>query len=165
MHYDKGEDICGKTIHMHISFSITGGHFGNRLNTEHWKVLDRQSEPKGQRLIMHIDRDSLVTIRSTGYKIFTGFSQGTVKVLKDPEAPKAEAVLDTTSSKLTSEGEGDDIPASSDDRLVVVESPSTDQGPPSIETQSEEGKLTREERMETDSPPKDKKIKHTKTPP
>jgi hypothetical protein len=57
-----------------------------RLNTEHWKVLDRQSEPKGQRLILHIDHDSLVAIRSTGYKIFTGLSQGTVKVLKDPEA-------------------------------------------------------------------------------
>jgi hypothetical protein len=41
------------------------------LNTEHWKVLDRQYELKGQRLILHIDRDSLVAIRSTGYKIFT----------------------------------------------------------------------------------------------
>jgi hypothetical protein len=46
------------------------------LNTEHWKVLDRQSEPKGQRLILHIDRDSLVTTRSTAYKIFTGNCQG-----------------------------------------------------------------------------------------
>jgi hypothetical protein len=35
------------------------------LNTEHWKVLDKQSEAKGQRLIMHIDGDSLATIRST----------------------------------------------------------------------------------------------------
>jgi hypothetical protein len=25
------------------------------LNTEHWKVLDRQTETKGQRLILHID--------------------------------------------------------------------------------------------------------------
>jgi hypothetical protein len=25
------------------------------LNTEHWRVLDKQSEPKGQRLILHID--------------------------------------------------------------------------------------------------------------
>jgi hypothetical protein len=49
---------------------------------------------------MHIDRDSLATIRSTGNKIFTGLSQGTVKVLTDQEAPKTEAVLDTTSSKL-----------------------------------------------------------------
>jgi hypothetical protein len=45
------------------------------LNTEHWKVLDRQSEPKGQRLILHIDQDSLVAIKSTGYKIFTGNCQ------------------------------------------------------------------------------------------
>jgi hypothetical protein len=50
------------------------------LNTEHWKVLHRQSEPKGQRLILHIDQDSLVTIKSTGYKIFTGLSQETVSL-------------------------------------------------------------------------------------
>jgi hypothetical protein len=55
------------------------------LHTENWRVLGRQSEPKGQRLILHIDRDSLVAIQKTGYKIFTGLSQGTVKVLKDPE--------------------------------------------------------------------------------
>jgi hypothetical protein len=29
------------------------------LDTKHWKVLDMQSEPEGQRLILHIDRDSL----------------------------------------------------------------------------------------------------------
>jgi hypothetical protein len=126
------------------------------FNTEHWKVLDKQSEPKGQRLIMHIDRDSLVTIRSIGNKIFTGLPQGTVIVLKDPEAPKTQAVLDTTSSKSASEEEGDDTPSSSDGR-PGVESSSTDQGPPLTETQSEEEKPTREERMETDSPPIDKK--------
>jgi hypothetical protein len=63
------------------------------LNTEHWKVLDKQSEPKGQRLILHIDQESLAAIKSTGYKIFTGLSQGTAKVLKDPEA-KREVMLD-----------------------------------------------------------------------
>jgi hypothetical protein len=38
------------------------------LNTEHWKVLDKQSELKGQRLILHIDQDSLAAITSTGYR-------------------------------------------------------------------------------------------------
>jgi hypothetical protein len=84
------------------------------LDTEHWKVLDKQSEPKGQRLIMHSDQDSLVTIRSTGNKIFTGLSQGTVKILTDPEAPKTEAALNTTSLKSASEEEGDETPSSSD---------------------------------------------------
>jgi hypothetical protein len=46
------------------------------LNTEHWKVLDKQSEPKGQIFIMLIDRDSLATIGSTGnkdlYRTLTG---------------------------------------------------------------------------------------------
>jgi hypothetical protein len=46
------------------------------LNTEHWKVLDKQSEPKGQRLIMHIDRDSLKTIRKQDlFRTLTGNCQ------------------------------------------------------------------------------------------
>jgi hypothetical protein len=84
------------------------------LNTEHWRVLDKQSEPKGQRLILHIDRDSYTNIKRTGYRIFTGLSQGTVKVLKDPEAQ--HLTPDTASSKSGSEGEGDDLPTPSDDR-------------------------------------------------
>jgi hypothetical protein len=56
------------------------------LHTEHWRVLDKQSEPKGQKLILLIDRDSLTTNKRTRYKNFTGLSQGTVKVPKDPEA-------------------------------------------------------------------------------
>jgi hypothetical protein len=44
------------------------------LHTGNWRVLGRQSEPKGQKLILHIDRDSLVAIQKTGYKIFTGLS-------------------------------------------------------------------------------------------
>jgi hypothetical protein len=127
------------------------------LNAEHWKVLGKQSETKDQRLIMHIDRDFLATIRSTGNKIFTGLSQGTVRVLKDTETPTTEMMLDATSLKSASEEDGDDTTSSLVGRPRVVESPSTDQGSPIMETQSEEGKLTREERMETDSPPKDKK--------
>jgi hypothetical protein len=49
------------------------------LNIEHYKVLDKQAELKGQRLNMHIDWDSLATIRSTRNKISTGLSQGNVK--------------------------------------------------------------------------------------
>jgi hypothetical protein len=42
------------------------------LNTKNWRILDKQSERKGQRLILHIDRDSFLAIKRTGYKIFTG---------------------------------------------------------------------------------------------
>jgi hypothetical protein len=73
-----------------------------------------QSEPKGQRLILFIDRDSYTTIQRTGHRIFTGLSQGTVKVLKDPEAQ--HVMPDTASSKSVSEGERDDLPTPSDDR-------------------------------------------------
>jgi hypothetical protein len=60
-------------------------HLNPGLHTENWRVLGRQSEPKGQRLFLHIDRDSLGIIEKTGYKIFTELSQDVVKVLKDPE--------------------------------------------------------------------------------
>jgi hypothetical protein len=125
------------------------------LNKGHWKVLNRQSEPKGQRLILHIDRDSLVAI-STGYKIFTGLSHGTVKVLKDPEAQRGVG-LNTASLKSVSEDEGEDIPTPKDDRPGAVKSSSADQGTLLMETQSDEREMAMEERMEADSPPKDKK--------
>jgi hypothetical protein len=60
------------------------------LHTEDWRVQDRQPELKGQRLIL-TDRESHAAVRETGYKIFTGLIQGTVKVLRYPEAgPKQE---------------------------------------------------------------------------
>jgi hypothetical protein len=75
------------------------------LHTEHWRILDKQSEPKGQRLILLIDRDSYTTIKRTGHKIFTRLSQGPFNVLSDPEAQyQQEAVPDTASSKAASEG-------------------------------------------------------------
>jgi hypothetical protein len=53
------------------------------LYTEHWSVLERQLELKG----LLTDQDSLKTIKGARYKIFTftGLTQGTVKVLRDPE--------------------------------------------------------------------------------
>jgi hypothetical protein len=108
------------------------------LHTEHWKVLHKPSEPKGQRLILHKDRNSFAAVKRTQYKIFTGLSQGTVKVLKDTEAQQKEVILYTASLKLVSEGEGDDIPTPSDDRQgavgkekeipLVTKSTSADQG-------------------------------------
>jgi hypothetical protein len=44
-------------------------------NSEHWRVLGKQSEAKDQRLILLIDRDSYTTIKRTGHRIFTGLSQ------------------------------------------------------------------------------------------
>jgi hypothetical protein len=37
-----------------------------RLHTENWRILGKQYEPKGNRLILHIDRDSFVAIKKTG---------------------------------------------------------------------------------------------------
>jgi hypothetical protein len=38
------------------------------LHTEYWRALDRQSEPKGLRLILLIDRGSYNTLKSSGVK-------------------------------------------------------------------------------------------------
>jgi hypothetical protein len=114
------------------------------LHTEHWRMLNKQPEPKGLRLILSIDRDSYTCIRRTGHRIFTGFSQGTVKVLRDPEAQHQQG--DIESSKSVSEGEGDDIPSPSDDRM------GTDQGTTLSGTQSANREEI-QEKMETGSSP------------
>ncbi|PNF16032.1 hypothetical protein B7P43_G04600, partial [Cryptotermes secundus] len=104
------------------------------LHTENWRVLDKQSQTKGERLILFIDRDSHTIIQRTGYKIFTGLSQGTVKVLDDPEVQRrAEPVTDPVSSNSVSEEEGDEVPSPPDDQSKV------DQGTPLHGTQSENG--------------------------
>jgi hypothetical protein len=139
------------------------------LHTKHWRVLDKQSEPKGQRLILLIDQDSLPAIRRTGYKIFKELSKGTVKVLNNPEAQQKEegTVLDTASSKLISGGKGDDIHTPSDDWRGAAERKdeiplrtkptSADQGTPSKGTRSDKREEDKEERMETDPSPNEKK--------
>jgi hypothetical protein len=55
------------------------------LNTKHWRVMDKAPEPNSQRLILLKERDSYTITEETGYKIFTGFLQGTNKVLRDTE--------------------------------------------------------------------------------
>jgi hypothetical protein len=93
------------------------------FHTKHWRVLDKQSEPKGQKIILLIDQDSLRAINTTGYKNFTGLSQGNVEALKDLEAQyqKEKVLLDTASSKSVSDGDEDDISIPSDDQREAVE--------------------------------------------
>jgi hypothetical protein len=85
------------------------------LHTKNWRMLGGQSEPKGQRLILHINWDSLVTIQKTGYKIFTGLSKELFWVLKDPELQKEEPAPNIASSESVSEREGDGMPTPSED--------------------------------------------------
>jgi hypothetical protein len=89
------------------------------LHVENWRVLVNQPEHKGQRLIPLIDRESLTAIKGTGYKIYAGLTQGTVKVLKDPEVgPQKEQVTAETpeSTESGSGGEGAARPPSPRDR-------------------------------------------------
>jgi hypothetical protein len=55
------------------------------LHTENWRVLDSRDEPLGRRLILLVDQDSGKILKGTSYKIYTGLSEGTFKVLSDPE--------------------------------------------------------------------------------
>jgi hypothetical protein len=43
------------------------------IHTENWRILDKQSELKGQRLILQIHRGSFLAIKRSGYKIFADF--------------------------------------------------------------------------------------------
>jgi hypothetical protein len=52
------------------------------FHTEHWRVLDKQSEPNGRRIILVVNWDSITANKRTAYKIFTGLSQGTFEVMK-----------------------------------------------------------------------------------
>jgi hypothetical protein len=99
--------------------------------------------------------DSFLEIKRTGYKIFTGLPQGTIKVLKDPEPqhPKEAAAPNTASSESFSEGEGDGTPTPSDDQREAVdakeETPSiklstADQGTPSKGTWSDKKEKAKE---------------------
>jgi hypothetical protein len=104
-----------------------------------------------------------VGIQKTGYKIFTGLSQGTVKVQKDPEVQKEETAPNIAPSESGSEGEGDRTPTPSDDRGGATDareeiSPSTkstpaDQGTSLTGTWSDKKETAKEEGMETDPPP------------
>jgi hypothetical protein len=40
------------------------------LHTEHWRILDKQPRPKGQRMIFLIYWDSHIAIKWTKYKFF-----------------------------------------------------------------------------------------------
>ncbi|PNF41014.1 hypothetical protein B7P43_G08808 [Cryptotermes secundus] len=125
------------------------GNLNPGLYTESWRILDRKSEPKGQRLILLIDRDSLSVIKETGYRVYTGLSQGTVRVLQHPEEQwqKEMAVPSSIPSGSASEGEGDDVPSPSVDRKRGCDEKETipplvnpilpDQGPPLEETRSD----------------------------
>jgi hypothetical protein len=90
-----------KVVHTQDELQRWIKNLNQRLHTENWRILNKQSGPKGQRIILHIDRDPFLAIKKTGYKIVTGLSQGTVKVLKDPEAQhqKEGAAANTASSE------------------------------------------------------------------
>jgi hypothetical protein len=130
------------------------------LNTVNWRILDKQSDLKGQRLILHTNRDYFVAIKRARYETFTGLSQGTVKVLKDPEAQyqEGELVPNTASAESVSEGEGDGQSTPSADcrratgaKKVItpsIKSISADQGTLKKGTWSDNKEKTKEEGME-----------------
>jgi hypothetical protein len=76
-----------------------------------------------------------LAIKRTEYKIFTGLSQGLVKVLKNPEAQhQGEIMTNTPSLESVSEGDGDGPPTPSDDRRGTTDA--KEEIPPSIKSTS-----------------------------
>jgi hypothetical protein len=72
-------------------------------------VLNRQLELKSEQLIL-IGKASVKIIKEIMYKIFTSLTQGTIKVLDDPQAgPKGErgALVRSSFSESDVEGERD----------------------------------------------------------
>jgi hypothetical protein len=57
---------------------------------ENCGVLDSTDEPTVWRIIFLVDQVSATATQKTRYKIFTGFSEGTFKVLRNPEAEPSE---------------------------------------------------------------------------
>jgi hypothetical protein len=53
---------------------------------KNWRVLDSEDAPPGKRSILPVDRDLANIIKRTSYKTFRGLSEGTFKVLTNPEA-------------------------------------------------------------------------------
>jgi hypothetical protein len=102
-------------------------------------------------------------LSKTGYKIFTGLSQGIVKVLRDSEVQKEETAPNIASSKTVSEEEGDgtpapleDLGAAADAREEIspnIKSTSADQGTSLKGTWSDKKETAKEEGMETDPLP------------
>jgi hypothetical protein len=123
------------------------------LHTENWRILDKQAEPKGQRHILYTDQ----AIKRTGYKIFTGLSQGTLMDLKDPEAQhqKEEGAVPNTASS--------ESPTLSDDQRGAADakeetppstkSTSADQETPLKETLSDKKEKAEDKGMKTDPSP------------
>jgi hypothetical protein len=81
-------------------------HLNLGIQTNHWRVLDKASEPNRQRLILFIEQQPYTIIGETEYKIFTGLSQGTIKVLRDTETKPQLGewgALESVSSETTPE--------------------------------------------------------------
>lgn len=54
------------------------------MKTEHWKVLDKQVDEVGQRLILLVDQDSAKVIKEANMAAYTGLDRGLFKILTNP---------------------------------------------------------------------------------
>lgn len=86
------------------------------LCTEHWKVVNKQTDPTGQRLILLIDQESAAKISEKGLTAYTGVDKGQFKILLDPnkkatqDAQEAAAGVDDSPESMET-GIPEEIPA------------------------------------------------------
>lgn len=55
------------------------------LNTVHWKIIDKQADSSGQRLILMVDQESAKKITELGLSAYTGVDRAFFKILSDPD--------------------------------------------------------------------------------
>ena len=63
------------------------------LKTTYWKLIDRQEEPKGQRLILFIDQESANILKGMNLAAYTGVDRGLFKILFDPSGGETGTTL------------------------------------------------------------------------
>jgi hypothetical protein len=73
---------------------------------QYWWVLDQRPEPKGQQVILIVDRDSAKFVKETGYSVFTWLSEVTFKVLSDPSEDKKRGKETSVRPASSATGEG-----------------------------------------------------------
>jgi hypothetical protein len=53
------------------------------IKTTYWKLIDRQADSKGQRLILLIDQESAKILKRMNLAAYTGVDKGLFKILSD----------------------------------------------------------------------------------
>jgi hypothetical protein len=92
----KSKDIITKNsevLFRHLELMNPG------IKTTYWKLIDRQRDSKGQRLILLIDEESAKILKKINLAAYTGVDKGLFKILSDSSGRKAGITLTADQDK------------------------------------------------------------------